>query len=627
MPRPNKPAVRLRTKTQRETTNRSSARYSREDIQSFSSAGSDERRSSRGPKRSDAPRDFNRRDSSDDRRGSGRSASAGAGRGTGRSFDRSSGRSSERSSERSSDRGADRRTERSSSRDFENRPARRGEGSSSRPPFSRSRRTDEGSDAGRDSRFEKREFSPRRDDARSSDSPRSAASERRSTSRPVRDILHKRADNKVFRQRRKGPFTRIDSDRDDERSQQRFEDRPADRGFERDNDRPSKRFDRPRSDSRPERGSRFEGSDSQRESSDSGSRDFASRTPRSQSSDSRRGSGSYERKRDSDSRSTSGSDRGSKRFSAEPRFEKSDSRRPARKFGERDSFDKTSKFRGSKSFDDRSDRVTESDASIERSAMEETPRRTARVRSVPGKEVEHTGDLRLNKFLADAGISSRRSADELILSGVVKVNGKIIRELGTKVHPADLVTVKGEPVSYIKHLTYLVLNKPKDYITTTADEKGRKTVMDLIPLKQRLYPVGRLDRNTTGTLLITNDGELATRLMHPSHGIEREYVVGLDKKFQPEHGREISKGVELEDGMSGPAILRVNPDDRSELHIILSEGKNREVRRLFEHFGYEVKRLHRIRYASIVVSGMSRGEYRHLSRDEVRSLRSAVGLE
>ena len=235
--------------------------------------------------------------------------------------------------------------------------------------------------------------------------------------------------------------------------------------------------------------------------------------------------------------------------------------------------------------------------------------------------------LRLNKFLADAGIASRRSADELILAGVVKINGKIIRELGTRVNPGDLVTVKGEPVSYLKHLTYLVLNKPKDYITTTNDEKGRKTVMDLIPINERLYPVGRLDRNTTGLLLVTNDGELATRLMHPKYEVEREYVVGLDKKLRSDHAKQIVNGVQLDDGMTGRSELFITPQDQSEVTIILKEGRNREVRRMFEHFGYEVKRLHRSRYANISVSGLSRGEYRHLSKTELSSLKKILRMD
>ncbi len=234
--------------------------------------------------------------------------------------------------------------------------------------------------------------------------------------------------------------------------------------------------------------------------------------------------------------------------------------------------------------------------------------------------------VRLNKFLADAGIASRRKADELIARGVVKVNGRRVTELGTKIHPGDVVTVEGKPVSPYKHLTYIVLNKPKDYITTTSDERGRKTVLDLVPLKTRLYPVGRLDRNTTGVLLLTNDGDLAARLTHPRYGIEREYIVGLDKPLDPRHATEIARGVELDGEKTGQADVIISPDDPQQVCIILREGKNREVRRLFEHFGYHVRKLHRTRYGIITVRGLARGEYRHLSRQEVLALRRMVEL-
>jgi len=234
--------------------------------------------------------------------------------------------------------------------------------------------------------------------------------------------------------------------------------------------------------------------------------------------------------------------------------------------------------------------------------------------------------IRLNKFLANAGIASRRKADELIARGVVKVNGRVVTELGTKIHPSDLVTVDGKPVSPYKHLTYIVLNKPKDYITTMRDEYGRKTVLDLVPLKTRIYPVGRLDRNTTGVLLMTNDGELATRLMHPRYGVEREYIVGLDKPLASHHAEHIAKGVELDGEITGPAEVIISPHDERQVCIIVREGKNREVRRLFEHFGYEVVKLHRRRYGVITVQGLARGEYRHLTRQEVHALRRLVGL-
>lgn len=238
-----------------------------------------------------------------------------------------------------------------------------------------------------------------------------------------------------------------------------------------------------------------------------------------------------------------------------------------------------------------------------------------------------TPRIRLNKFLAGAGIASRRKADELIASGAVKVNGRIVTELGTTVHPGDVVTVHGKPLSPYKHLTYIVLNKPKDYITTTSDERGRKTVLDLVPLKTRLYPVGRLDRNTTGVILLTNDGELAARLTHPRYGIEREYIVGLDKPLKAEHVAAIADGILLDGEKTRPAEVIISPADPREVCIILREGKNREVRRLFEHVGYEVRRLHRSRYGIITVRGLARGEYRHLTRQEVIALRRLVGLE
>lgn len=244
------------------------------------------------------------------------------------------------------------------------------------------------------------------------------------------------------------------------------------------------------------------------------------------------------------------------------------------------------------------------------------------------------GMLRLNKFLADAGVGSRRKADELIAEGKVKVNGRVVTELGTRVHLSDLVTVGGEPVNAEKHLTYILLNKPKDYITTTNDEKGRKTVMDLLSgrLEERIYPIGRLDRHTTGVLLLTNDGEMAHRLMHPRYQIPRVYSVFLDKRLATQDAKRVAEGVEIsvedgEDYVSAPCELLIDPQDAKHATLAIAEGKNREVRRIFEALGYEVARLDRKSYAGLTTRGLARGEYRHLSREEVRALESAVGLE
>ncbi len=228
--------------------------------------------------------------------------------------------------------------------------------------------------------------------------------------------------------------------------------------------------------------------------------------------------------------------------------------------------------------------------------------------------------VRLNKAIADAGVASRRHADDLIREGRVKVNGAVVTELGTKINVGDMVTVNGEPITRAKHLTYVVLNKPKDIISTSSDEKGRATVFDIVRIKMRLFTVGRLDRNTTGVILLTNDGDLANRLMHPRYGIMRVYKAVLDKPLRSDHAKQIAAGIELEDGPTQPCDITIDPSDRCSVMIGIREGRNREVRRIFEHFEYDVRRLDRKEYASITTRGLKRGEYRHLTRDEVYEL-------
>ncbi|MDD3125597.1 MAG: pseudouridine synthase [Candidatus Kapabacteria bacterium] len=239
---------------------------------------------------------------------------------------------------------------------------------------------------------------------------------------------------------------------------------------------------------------------------------------------------------------------------------------------------------------------------------------------------EGDGLIRLNKYISDAGYCSRRKADELIAAGVVKVNGRIIIDLGTKIATDANVTVNGDPIFCTQHYKYIVLNKPKDYITTTSDERGRKTVMELVNVQTRVFPVGRLDRNTTGVLFFTNDGELANRLMHPKYHIERIYVAGLDKPIDLRDAQKIAEGVELDDGKTAPCEVFVNPKDHTEVTVALTEGKNREVRRMFEAFGYDVKKLHRRFFANLSVSGMQRGDFRYLERKEILELKKIVGM-
>jgi 23S rRNA pseudouridine2605 synthase len=240
--------------------------------------------------------------------------------------------------------------------------------------------------------------------------------------------------------------------------------------------------------------------------------------------------------------------------------------------------------------------------------------------------IEPTQPVRLNKAIADAGVASRRRADELIVSGCVRINGAIVVDLGTRVNIDDMVTVNGEPISRTKHLTYILLNKPKDLISTSRDEKGRATVFDIVRLKTRLFTVGRLDRNTTGVLVMTNDGDLANRLMHPRYGVTRVYRAALDRPLRADHMRQIAGGVDLEDGPTQAVDIMIDPEDRSSVMLAIREGRNREVRRIFEHVGYEVKRLDRKEYAGLSTRGLKRGEYRHLTREEVDELYRLVNL-
>ena len=238
----------------------------------------------------------------------------------------------------------------------------------------------------------------------------------------------------------------------------------------------------------------------------------------------------------------------------------------------------------------------------------------------------HQEDLRLNRFLAMAGVGSRRCNDEFILSGVVKVNGKKITELGSKVDPdKDIVTVHGNPVHLAQHNVYILLNKPKDCITTLSDEKQRTTVLDFVRVKQRVFPVGRLDRNTTGALLLTNDGDLTNSLIHPKFEIQKVYRAALDKPITNEHFGKLKRGVHLDDGVARANEAQiVEGSKRTKIVVSIHEGRNREVRRLFEALGYDVKYLDRVSFAGLTCSGLQRGEWRYLTNAEVRYLQELV---
>lgn len=231
--------------------------------------------------------------------------------------------------------------------------------------------------------------------------------------------------------------------------------------------------------------------------------------------------------------------------------------------------------------------------------------------------------IRLNKFLANAGICSRREADEFIEAGVVKVNGEVVTELGTKVKPTDEVRFHEEPVN-IEKKVYVLLNKPKDYVTTSDDPQNRKTVMDLVKgvCRERIYPVGRLDRNTTGVLLLTNDGELAAKLTHPQYRKKKIYHVTLDKNVAASDMRQIADGIQLEDGeIHADAIEYADAVDKKQVGIEIHSGRNRIVRRIFEHFGYKVTKLDRVYFAGLTKKNVRRGDWRFLTEKEVTMLR------
>ena len=236
-----------------------------------------------------------------------------------------------------------------------------------------------------------------------------------------------------------------------------------------------------------------------------------------------------------------------------------------------------------------------------------------------GQETE----LRLNRYIAKGGVCSRRDADALITAGRVKVNGEVVQQVGIKVKRTDRVEVDDQVITPERKV-YLVLNKPKDYVTTVEDPLERRTVMALIEgaCKERVYPIGRLDRQTTGVLLFTNDGDLAKKLTHPKYNQKKIYHVFLDKVVQTGDLEAIRKGIDLEDGFIQADDVRVAEDDRTQVGIEIHSGRNRIVRRIFEHLGYQILRLDRVFFAGITKKNLPRGHWRFLTEDEVNILKA-----
>lgn len=256
-----------------------------------------------------------------------------------------------------------------------------------------------------------------------------------------------------------------------------------------------------------------------------------------------------------------------------------------------------------------------------RFSSDTSPQKTTIVKR---NSLEDSAQMPLNKYLAHCGVCSRRDAAEEIKKGLVKVNGQLITEPGHKVNSNDKIIYNGKPLQIQLELIYILLNKPKDYITTSDDPQGRKTVMDLIKgnIPQRVYPVGRLDRNTTGVLLLTNDGDLTQKLSHPSYQVKKIYEVTLDRPLEKADFQQLLKGVVLEDGFIAPdALGYADPRDKKIVGIEIHSGRNRIVRRMFEHLGYDVKGLDRVLFANLTKKNVDRGKWRFLNEKEIRLLK------
>ena len=292
----------------------------------------------------------------------------------------------------------------------------------------------------------------------------------------------------------------------------------------------------------------------------------------------------------------------------------------------RKSFDReeASEKRPFKKRDDRSEYGEKKAYEPKKSKSEKVVERSKKAGPKRTSDQENVSEdaVRLNRYVANAGICSRREADVLIATGVVSVNGKLITEMGYKVNPGDVVTYGGVP---IKNETkkYLLLNKPKDYITTMDDPEERRTVMELVKkaCKERLYPVGRLDRNTTGVLLFTNDGDMTAKLTHPKFDVRKVYHVTLNKKMASEDYKILNEGFELPDGFIKPDAVDFVGTGKYELGVEIHSGRNRIVRRMFEHLGYEVVKLDRVAFAGLTKKDLPRGKFRFLTEKEVSFLK------
>ena len=324
-------------------------------------------------------------------------------------------------------------------------------------------------------------------------------------------------------------------------------------------------------------------------------------------------------------RSFNRAERGERSFSRGERTERSFNRpergeRPERSFNREDSRRPKSGARPGAS-ERRSDSRNDSRGGAKRGFV---PKRDEKPRSYPKYNPNRvTGEVRLNRFISQSGVCSRREADEFILAGVVTVNGQVVTELGTKILPTDEVRFNDERLQGEKHV-YIVLNKPKGYVTSLEDPHAEKTVMDLVKdaCTERVYPVGRLDKNSLGLLLITNDGDVTRQLTHPSYRKKKIYQVTLDKPLTRADMDTLTEGITLEDGEIFADEVAYASEDKKTVGVEIHSGRNRIVRRMFEHLGYSVQKLDRVYYAGLTKKNLKRGEWRFLTKDEVMRLKT-----
>jgi 23S rRNA pseudouridine2605 synthase len=312
-------------------------------------------------------------------------------------------------------------------------------------------------------------------------------------------------------------------------------------------------------------------------------------------------------------------------------FKRNDDERPKRNFKRNDDerpkrvFEQDNEFSHKRKFSDDTERTSRYSVRVSEPVDSRVRRKQKEAKAIAKPaviEVEND-KIRLNKFISNSGVCSRREADEFIQAGVVSVNGIVVTELGMKVSPEDEIRFNGELLHGVKKI-YLLMNKPKGFVTTTDDPHAEKTVMDIVRnyCTERIYPVGRLDKNTTGVLLFTNDGELAKTLTHPSYGKKKIYAVGLDQNLTKNDMTRLTDGVELEDGISFfDEIAYSNDNDKTKIGVEIHSGKNRIVRRMFEQLGYKVTKLDRVYFAGLTKSKLRRGECRFLSEPEIAMLK------